>query len=45
MVILIFIKWGMNWMELGTNRAPSIINIFIGMALNPGNYDKVSGEN
>jgi V-type H+-transporting ATPase subunit a len=39
MVALIFIKWSLPWQEtLDTKYAPSIIAIFIKMALQPGTY-------
>jgi len=42
MVVLIFLKWSLPWGTTGypTESAPSIINIFIKMALNPGKWDK-----
>jgi len=43
MVILIFIKWSIPWGTPGYSirEAPSIINVFIKMALAPGTWDRV----
>lgn len=39
MVVLIFMKWSLPWQQtLDTATAPSIIGIFIKMALQPGSY-------
>lgn len=33
MVFLIFYKWSIEWAELGTNTAPSLINMMINLVL------------
>jgi V-type H+-transporting ATPase subunit a len=45
MVALIFMKWIMPWQQgFNTCFAPSIIGIFINMALKPGTTDPVKDE-
>lgn len=31
MAIMIFIKWSVNWPEIGVDKAPSIITLFMSM--------------
>lgn len=44
MVVLIFLKWAIPWNTdaYPTSQAPSIIGIFIKMALSPGSWDPVN---
>lgn len=47
MVVLIFIKWSLPWSQdpldyYYVGKAPSIITIFIKMALSPGKWDPVN---
>jgi hypothetical protein len=45
MVALIFLKWGMPWQSsLNTCFAPSIISVFISMALKPGSTNPIVNE-
>ena len=39
MCLLILIKWGQNWHEIGTDKAPSIINLMINIPLKGGETD------
>lgn len=50
MCVMIFIKWGTNWQEVGVEKAPSIISLLINMPLAGGStqgmplYDQQTQE-